>query len=148
MTFTKLKAGTKIILIIQSIAMLSGTATHLLWVVNNGFLSENYKAPFFSMLFWDSLTFLDPVAALLLITRPKTGIWLTAAIITIDVIHNTIFGFTYREPFADPFSLPGAMKDNWMLLCQISFGIFVLITLKNNLKEVKLKTNGSLSPGA
>lgn len=148
MTFKRLKPGTKIILIIQSIGLLSGTATHLLWVFKNGFLSENYNAPLLSMLFWDSLTVLDPIAALLLIAKPKIGIWLTAAIIIVDVIHNTLFVLIYREPFADPFSILSWLKDNWMLICQICFGLFVITTFKNNLRAVGLKTQNSPLPRA
>ena len=68
--------------------MLIGTSTHLLWVIRDGLLSEAYHAPFLSMLFWDSLIVLDPIAALLLIARPRIGIWFTAVIIVVDVLHN------------------------------------------------------------
>jgi hypothetical protein len=47
MIFKKLSTKTKAMLAIQSISMLGGTSTHLMWAINNGFLSEKSNAPFF-----------------------------------------------------------------------------------------------------
>jgi hypothetical protein len=135
MFFAKLNTRTKIILSMQCIGMLSGTATHLLWVIENGFLSDNYHASFFTKCFWDSLTFLDLIAAILLIVKPKAGIWLTLMIIIADVLHNGIL--SRQEFLADPFILHDWIERNWMLLCQVTFGIFVVVTCKANLKEIK-----------
>jgi hypothetical protein len=44
-----------------------------------------------SRIFWAALTFLDPLAALLLFIKPRAGIFLTAAIILADVAHNTYY---------------------------------------------------------
>jgi hypothetical protein len=135
MLFSRLKTKTRLILTIQSICMLSGTATHLLWIINNGFLSEKNNVPMISRLFWDSLTFLDPLAAVLLIIKPKTGLYLTAAIITVDVIHNSIIcfrGFSFETSYFIRW-----MQSNWMLISQITFGLFVLITFNNNYREIK-----------
>ncbi len=121
----------------QSIAMLSGMTTHLIWIINNGFLSENYNAPFFTRFFWDSLTFIDPIAAILLIIKPKTGIWLTFIIIIIDVFHNFILCFRSIIPNSN-FSY--WIVGNWMLMCQIFFLLFVSVTFKSNLKEVKIRS--------
>ena len=138
MLFAKLDIKIKTILIMQSIAMLSGMTTHLIWIINNGFLSENYNAPFFTRFFWDSLTFIDPIAAILLIIKPKTGIWLTFVIIIIDVFHNFILCFRSITPNSNYFSY--WIIGNWMLMCQIFFLLFVSVTFKSNLKEVKIKS--------
>lgn len=136
MIFKRLSSKTKVILTIQSISMLGGASTHLVWSVNNGFLSEKYNAPFFTMVFWDSLTFLDPLAAVLLIVKPKTGLWLTAAIIVVDVFHNSILLplLSAREYF-DVLSL---LLRNWMIICQLVFLLFVLLTFKSSMREIKL----------
>lgn len=137
MVFSKLRKNVQIVLMIQSISMLGGASTHLLWTINNGFLSEKYNAPFFSMVFWDTLTFLDPIAAILLIAKPKFGVWLTAIIITIDVFHNTfLFPLFSSRGFYETVSL--FMRD-WMIISQIAFFLFVLLTFKSNMKEIGLK---------
>ncbi|MFL9482796.1 hypothetical protein ACI6Q2_08445 [Chitinophagaceae bacterium LWZ2-11] len=119
--------------------MLLGTFTHVRWIINNGFLSERYDAPFLSKLFWDSLTFLDPIAATLLIIKPKIGIGLTAIIIIVDVFHNGFYCFSVF-PVKTMYVISW-IKDNWMLMTQIAFGLFVVVTFKNNKREIKVKTN-------
>ena len=133
-TFRSFNIKHKTILIIQSIAMLMGTSTHVSWAIQNGFLSEHYHAPLPSMLFWDSLTFLDPLAAILLFIRPKTGVTLTLIIICIDVLHNNIFYFD--ELYLQSISLTDWLKTYWMILGQIIFAIFVLLTFRSNLNEI------------
>ena len=53
----------------------------------------SYKkiTPIFSQIFYKSLTFFDLLAAILLIIKPKIGLYLTLIILIIDVIHNNIF---------------------------------------------------------
>ena len=136
MTFKNLNKQTQIFLIIQSIGMLLGTLTHLIWIIENGFLSEEYNASLFSKIFWDSLVFLDPIAALLLIIRPKFGIYLTLLIITFDILHNNIFYF--NELYLNPIEIFDWIIKYWMIIGQVLFGLFVLVTFKSNLKEINL----------
>ncbi|MFT5822093.1 MAG: hypothetical protein ACI8ZM_003349 [Crocinitomix sp.] len=137
MLFSQFKLSTKLILIIQAICMLMGTSTHVKWVVDNGFLSENYNANLFTTLFWDSLTFLDPLAALLLFIKPKTGVYLTFFIIVIDVIHNNLF--YWNELYVNAPSFSQWLVQYWMILGQILFALFVTITIKGNLKEINYR---------
>lgn len=134
MTFKNLNKQTQIFLIIQSIGMLLGTFTHLIWIIENGFLSEEYNASLFSKIFWDSLVFFDPIAALLLIIRPKFGIYLTLIIITFDILHNNIFYF--NELYLNPIEIFDWIIKYWMIIGQVLFGLFVLVTFKSNLKEI------------
>uniref|UniRef100_UPI00260296EF hypothetical protein n=1 Tax=Fluviicola sp. TaxID=1917219 RepID=UPI00260296EF len=138
MIFRKLQTKTRINLLVQCIGMLVGTTTHLMWIVQHGFLSERYNAPVLSRFFWDSLTFLDPVAGVLLMLKPKTGLWLTVLIIVTDVLHNSsiCFGILWTENQA----FISWMKDNWMLWFQLGFGLFVLLSFKSNLKEIRNKS--------
>lgn len=119
---------------LQCIGMLVGTTTHLLWVIHNGFLSENYRSSLFSAFFWDSLMFLDPLAAILLILKPKTGIWITAIIIVFDVLHNG--SLCFKALYAEPEPLMSWIQHNWMFWCQLFFGVFVVLSFKSNLKAV------------
>ncbi|MEI8203728.1 MAG: hypothetical protein WCH34_11980, partial [Bacteroidota bacterium] len=95
MLFKTLNNKTKLILIIQAICMLIGASTHILWIIENGLFSHNINHPFISTIFWDSLTLIDIIAALLLILRPQIGILFTLTIIIIDVIHNNLILFIY-----------------------------------------------------
>jgi len=116
--------------------MLMGTSTHVSWTIQHGFLSEKYHASLFSTLFWDSLTFLDPLAALLLIFKPKLGLRLTLLIISVDVIHNNLF--YAQELYVNAPDLISWIEKYWMILGQIIFLIFVGFTFKSNLKQLKL----------
>ncbi len=145
MIFRELNTKTQINLIIQCLAMLVGTTTHWIWIIHHGLLSENYKVPFLSRLFWDSLAFLDPVAALLLILKPRTGIWLTAIIIVTDVLHNGTICF--HALLLEPVPIAGWIKGNWMLWCQLLFGFFAIASFKNNRMEINAKDLNISSPG-
>ncbi len=135
MLFTKLSTRTKTTLIIQNIAMLIGTSTHAHWIFQNGFLSPNHQASFLSTLFWDSLIFFDPLAAVLLITKPKIGLWLTAIIICVDILHNGILSLRIID--LNYFCTPCWFEQNWMLLLQLAFGLFVLITFRRSRNEIE-----------
>lgn len=136
MIFIKLGKRTQINLILQCIGMLIGTSTHLFWVINQGFLSERYNASLFSRIFWDSLTFFDPFAAVLLILKPKIGIWITAIIVVADVLHNGVICFDVLLSEHQP--VIEWAKDNWMFWTQFLFGLFVVVSFKNNLKALSL----------
>jgi hypothetical protein len=108
-----------------------------MWAIENGFLSEKYKASLFSTVFWDSLTFLDPLAAILLFIKPKAGIYLTLAIIIVDVLHNNLFYWT--ELYANSIPLGDWIAKYWMILGQIVFALFVVLTFKGNLNEINYR---------
>jgi hypothetical protein len=71
-------------------------------------------AHLFTRVYWTSLTFLDPLAASLLFVRPHAGLVLTVAIITSDVLHNTLVGVPSLNP---------------MYISQIVFLFFVACTV-------------------
>lgn len=55
----------------------------------HGLLWDYGGVPLVSSMFWTSLTFLDPLAAILLLVRPRWGVGMTVAIIVVDVLHNS-----------------------------------------------------------
>jgi hypothetical protein len=55
--------------------------------------------PFYAV-FWTSLTFIDTLAALLLLARPRAGLALTAAVIVVDVLVNATAGLRYGFDWA------------------------------------------------
>jgi hypothetical protein len=52
-------------------------------------------------LYWASLVFLDPAAAILLFVRPRAGLVLCAAIIATDVLNNSWVAY-HRSEFSPP----------------------------------------------
>jgi hypothetical protein len=116
-----------------------GTSTHVAWTVMNGFNSENYNQPLFSRLFWDSLTFLDPLAAILLFLKPKTGVFMVLIIIISDVIHNNTVYF--NELYLGNLNITDWIVKYWMIIGQIIFMLFIVITFKRNLKDINHNLN-------
>ena len=123
--FNKLKRQTKIILIIQSFCMFLAGLTHIYSIIEKGFMSYKKNTPIFLQIFWESLTFFDPLAAILLIIKPKIGLYLTLIILIIDVIHNNIFYI--EELYFNNLSLDEWIYKYWMILGQIIFGIFIFV---------------------
>ena len=119
--------------------MLGGATTHIIWILNNGIFSHNTNHPFGSTIFWDCLTFVDIISALFLIIRPRFGVVMTLIIITIDVIHNNLLLILYNQHIGDIGLLNWAIKY-WMLMAQLLYMSFVLLTLKTNLTEINYKT--------
>jgi hypothetical protein len=102
-----------------AVCLLVATCTHVLIVVTHGLLWDYDGAPIFTRIYWTSLTFLDPLAAVLLLVRPRAGILLTLAIIVSDVAHNT--WLMQRSVAAD-------WRD-FRYVSQVAFLLFVLLTI-------------------
>ncbi len=138
--FKKLSKSVKFILILQMVCMLVGTSTHLMWVINHGLTYADPRFSIYTTIFWNSLTFLDPLAAMLLLASPKKGVLVTAAIIIVDVLHNAFVTNSFL-PFSQT-TLHDWFFQNQFLILQCIFGIFVLTTLNFNLNEIKAKQGG------
>ena len=88
--------------------------------VRYGILLEGLRPlgyPMIARLYWASLTFLDPLAALLLYIRPRAGLVLCTGIIVTDVINNGWVHYMRSE-----------VEIGYLL--QIAFLIFVLATIR------------------
>ncbi|MEO6301587.1 MAG: hypothetical protein ABIP51_00315 [Bacteroidia bacterium] len=119
--------------------MLIGASTHLKWILANGIFYKQINAPLFSTIFWDSLTFFDIIAAILLINRPKHGVLLTLVIITIDVIHNNSLVLLNNQHI-NYIGVKMWVTKYWMLMAQLIFMTFVFATAKRNLTEINRKS--------
>lgn len=87
--------------------LLVATTNHLRADFQHGFFWDygyGNGAYWASRVFWGALTILDPLAALLLFIKPRTGIALTAAIIIADVAHNTFY-VAVNQQWLEPFYL-------------------------------------------
>jgi hypothetical protein len=113
-----------IIRTIYAICLLLATCTHVIFDVQYGMLLGGLRPlgyPLIARLFGASLTFLDPLAALLLFVRPRAGLVLCAGIIVTDVINNGWVGYMRSE-----------VETDFLLgyLAQVAFLIFVLATIR------------------
>jgi uncharacterized protein YybS (DUF2232 family) len=85
-------------------------------VVAHG-IEWNYGGlPVFVCVFWTALTFVDPLAVILLMAKPIPGLALAAAIIVCDVVINSWVGMTYGFDIAS-------------FLAQALFLVFVMSTV-------------------
>jgi len=98
--------------------LLGATINHAVLLLQHGFFWDYGGVPLATQVFWTSLTFVDPAAIVLLFLRPAAGVWLTLAIISSDVAHNTWFGLAH------------GMAANWMYYSQVAFLAFVLLTIR------------------
>jgi len=110
---------------VYAVCLCAGTLTHAVTLLTCGLLSTYGGVPIFSRAFWTSLTFLDPLSAILLFARPRVGVVLTLLIMLTDVANNTLIWLTFQTP---------ELTFNWInrtaYLCQVAFLIFVLATIK------------------
>lgn len=104
--------------LIYGICLLAATSLHAAALWRHGLLWDyGGGIPAFTQVYWTALTFLDPLAAIMLFVIPRVGLAATLAIISSDVAHNLWFGGVYHVSF------------NWMIAAQCAFLIFVVVTL-------------------
>jgi hypothetical protein len=99
------------------LCLASAAYNHARIVADHGFNWDYGGLPWFVCIFWTALTFIDPLAVILLIVRPTLGVALTGAIIVSDVAVNSWVGLTYGFDIA-AFS------------AQAVFLMFVLLTVR------------------
>jgi len=110
---------------IYGICLLAGMSTHAATVWRHGLFWDYGGVPQFTRVYWTSLTFLDPLAAILLLVAPRVGLVATLSIISTDVAHNIWFFQRYQIPF------------NWILAAQCAFLVFVLATISGAWRRTK-----------
>jgi hypothetical protein len=98
---------------IWALCLAIGTCTHVAELILSGGAYPGY--PPATVIFWNALTVLDPLAAALLFWKPRLGVLATLAIMLGDVIHNTW-----------AVAAHGAMI--WPVALQAAFLAFVLVT--------------------
>lgn len=76
-----------------------GTTTHTLQLVNNGWVVFS-AAPVWMNVYWTVLTFLDPLAIVLLLRLRRADLVLGLAIMLSDVAVNSYALYTLELPFA------------------------------------------------
>ncbi|SNQ28957.1 hypothetical protein [Acinetobacter apis] len=114
--------------VIYALCLTGAAFNHLKTVLMHGLFWDYHHAPIFARFFWTSLTFLDPLAVILLFLKPKAGLILTFLIIFVDVIHNTgILIYEKRDML------------NSVQIAQCMFLCFVCVTIHIPWKAHQLK---------
>lgn len=115
--------------------MLAGACTHAAMLWQHGLLWDYGDVRPLTQAYWTSLTFLDPLAAVLLFVYPRAGLLATFAIISSDVAHNLWFFERNHVPFS------------WMLAAQAAFLIFVVATFPIVWRALKFDARAPASTG-
>lgn len=117
-----------IIRMIYALCLLGATYAHIRTHIKHGLLFDYYGAPLLSCIYWTSLTFFDPLAALLLLIKPRAGLVLTATIIVSDVLHNSWMILQFGgAAFANAY-------QNY--IAQVTFLIFIGLTIRTAWRDL------------
>lgn len=106
-----------LIRLIYAVCLAGASYNHARIVAAHGWDWNYGGLPVFVCTFWTALTFFDPFAVILLMTRPVFGLVLTVAIIVSDVVINSWVGMTYAF-------------DTAAYLAQALFLVFVVSTVR------------------
>ncbi len=119
-SYREYKLWAKILLIFLSVLLGAATWNHLRDLIIHGMLpySTLYNAPMILNIYWTSLTLLDPIGVVLLLTKPRFGLWYVTVLITTNVIINSCASYPY-------FNL--TVLNNSRLHQQMAYGILMLI---------------------
>lgn len=102
--------------VLYALCLASAAYNHLRIALDHGLWWDYGGIPLFYQIFWTSLTFIDPLAVLLLLVQPRAGLVLTATIIVVDVLVNA--------------SATVVIGPDWQSLgAQMLFLAFVLATI-------------------
>ena len=104
LTFQSYPTKVKILLSVMLLGFAIGTMTHIFDLLNHGWIL-NPEVPKWKNIFWVSLTFLDFLVVVLLLTRLKLGLLLGNIIIIVDVLVNTNFFKFDRLGYADDYKI-------------------------------------------
>jgi len=129
--------GSTVLRRIYATCLALATITHVLFDVRYGILLAGLEPlgyPIGVRLYWASLTFLDPAAAILLFVRPRIGLVLCAFIIATDVINNSWVAYHHSDfgPLVlnGDHTVPHQSGANIGLIVQSAFLIFVFATVR------------------
>lgn len=103
--------------LVYAVCLAGATYNHATIVAIHGIGWDYGGLPAFVCAYWTSLTLIDALAAVLLLTAPRPGLALTAAIIVSDVAINAWVGLAYG------FDVPA-------FLAQVLFLLFVMATVR------------------
>lgn len=103
--------------LVYVLCLAAGAYTHASILIRHGWRWDYGGKPIGTVLFWSALTILDPLAAVLLFLKPRSGTVLLTVLMLCDVVHNTWIIHVY-----------GGIA--WMVIDQWIFLAFVLATVR------------------
>lgn len=103
--------------LIYALCLCGATWTHLQVALAHGLGWDYGGVAQLTRIYWTSLTFIDPLAVLLLLVVPRVGLIVCVAVIVTDVAHNSWFALH------NPIRLD-------LYLSQIAFLLFVACTVR------------------
>jgi len=118
----------RLIFAVYIIGFAYGTRNHIVDICSDGLLGYTY-VPLPINIYWTSLTVLDPLAIILLIFAPFSGMVLSVFIMATDIAVNVSVTLYYYFQYGT-FTLD-------RLHLQIAFGIFVFMTVPITWKRIK-----------
>ena len=119
---------------IYAACLLVATCTHALPLIQHGLYWDYGGEGRLTTIFWTSLAFADPLAAVMLFALPRVGLALTTAIIVLDVLQN---GVAFRSVILHPSWLHLWTYSAFGL--QIAFLVFVLATVRTAWSQLPSK---------
>jgi hypothetical protein len=99
------------------LCLAAGTYNHSVTLIHHGWGWNYGGMPIGTIVFWTSLTLLDPLVAILLFLRPRPATMMLLILMVIDVTHNTWVILKYGG-------------EGWMVASQWIFLAFVLLTTR------------------
>jgi hypothetical protein len=109
--------------ILYALCLLGATFNHAEIILRHGLFYDYGGRGWATSAYWTSLAFIDPLAALLLLIRPRIGLIATAVIMVTDVTHNA--WITWND--ATRYGIP-PLRHNIMFVEQIAFLVFFAVT--------------------
>lgn len=121
-----------IVRLIWAACLLIGGANHARALLQHGLFWDYGGVAWASAFYWSSLTILDPIAAALLVARPRVGIVGTVVLIVTNVIHNLAVTAHYA-----PEGEFLTRASNPYMISQLGFMLFVVATARIAWKGVE-----------
>jgi hypothetical protein len=112
----------KVILLIYCVCLAGAASSHLLTILQFGFLSGRDTSLAWSI-FSDLLAVLDPLIIFLLYFSPRRGLLLLAGVMVADIAFNA---YWYHQTGVLDFR--NGSLFTWILAGQVAFGLFVFVT--------------------
>lgn len=113
----KIRNPSFLLRLVYAICLAGASLNHANIIAAHGLGWDYGGLPVFVCVFWTALTFLDALAVILLMTKPKLGLGLTIAIMVCDVVVNAWVGTQYGFDLAS-------------FVAQALFLIFVISTVR------------------
>lgn len=135
--FTSVRTSNKIIIIIYFISFLGAFGIHFIDIIRGGlfpYQNWNPDVPLYLNIYWTSLTVFELLAIIFLAINIKVGLWFYFVIIVSDVLLNVSFTITN-------YGISACI--NFAIICQFSFMLFLLITIRSIMRIVTIYDSGT-----